>query len=368
MTTEITPFEDFQNTLSKIGLSNVLPKHISEEKFKQIVTTAVRKNPKLLEYDRKSLFNACMECAQDGLIPDGRESAFVPFKGQVKYMPMVTGLTKKARNSGEIATIDAQVVYQNDEYDSWIDEKGAHFKHKKARGERGNIILTYAYAITKEGSFYFEEIDESQMQTIANCSRADDSPWKGPFKDEMRRKSALRRLCKYRLPSSSDIDPLLHRDDYMYDLEAPSNKEHVEEERTKKKTLEEVVEANVKEEEKVAQDPEPETKKQEPEEKKEEPEVIDIESDTIIGKIEELFAKEGETNGKKWTKYACKINGRLYSTFSSTVNDILKEAKEKDNPIKIQFEESNVNGKIYYNAKSAELAWEEEFTNNDIPI
>ena len=70
-----------------------------------------------------------MKAAQDALLPDGREGALVIYRtklrtndGQerwvdaVQWMPMVWGLMKKARNSGEIASITAHVVYRHDHF------------------------------------------------------------------------------------------------------------------------------------------------------------------------------------------------------------------------------------------------------------
>lgn len=201
-----------------------LPPHIQPEKFVRVTMTAIQNNPDLLTCDRQSLLSSCMKCAADGLLPDGREAAFVTFNTKsgglvAQYIPMVGGICKKARNSGEIATIDAQVVYEKDQYEAWADEKGQHFKHVKERGDRGNPILTYAYAITKDGGFYFEEVDETQMGAIENASRAKNGPWKGAFRDEMKRKSALRRLAKYRLPSSTDLDEVIRRDDELFDFD-----------------------------------------------------------------------------------------------------------------------------------------------------
>src|SRR3990167_7465795 len=101
-----------------------------------------------------------MKCAGDGLLPDGREAALVPFKDDCKYLPMVAGICKRARNSGEIVDIDALTVYANDTYKAWTDETGAHFKHVKARGDRGEVVLTYGYARVRDGGFYFEEVEK----------------------------------------------------------------------------------------------------------------------------------------------------------------------------------------------------------------
>lgn len=204
----------------------VLPKHVEPAKFRRIVETAVIGDPDLLKAYRPSLLEAAMHCATDGLIPDGREAAFVVFRDAdlgpcAQYMPMIAGICKKVRQSGELKTIDAAVVYKNDTYDSWVDEEGAHFKHVKARTDRGVPIFTYAYAITKDGGFFFEELTEEDIQKVKNFAKAKAGPWNGMFADEMRRKTALRRLAKYRLPQSTDLETMIRREDNLYDLDSP---------------------------------------------------------------------------------------------------------------------------------------------------
>lgn len=218
----LAPIDEVRGTLTRMApqFKAALPAQIPVERFVRVVQTAIATNTDLLAVERTSLYAAAMKCAQDGLLPDGREAAIVKYGNTARYMPMVGGIAKKARNSGELKTLSADVVYDHDTYDHWSDEKGEHFEHRKARGNRGDVVLTYAYALTKDDGFYFEEIDEAQMAAIEKCSKANDGPWKGPFKDEMRKKSAIRRLAKYRLPSSSDspLDAVLRADDDMYDL------------------------------------------------------------------------------------------------------------------------------------------------------
>lgn len=206
-----------------------LPAHVPPERFIRIAMTAISTSKDLQLVDRGELYSELMKCAQDGLLPDGREAVIVCYyikaKGRKvpKYMPMVGGICKKARNSGVIKEMNAHVVYEKDEYDYWADETGEHFKFRKFRGaERGGPILTFAFATTTDGGFFFEEIDEEQMEAIEACSPADNSPWKGDFRNEMKRKSAIRRLAKYRLPSSTDLDEVIRRDDDMYDFQAPT--------------------------------------------------------------------------------------------------------------------------------------------------
>lgn len=218
----ISPVQEVQATLAKMKdqFALTLPKHIAPEKFVSVAQMAIAISPYLANCDRKSLYNEFAKCAQDGLIPDGREATIQAYNEKAKYIPMVAGICKRARNSGEISMMDAQVVYANDEYASWIDEKGPHFKHVRSRGERGEKQLTYAYAIGKDGGVYFEEIDLVQMAQIKAFALKKIkpdlqkySPWTGAWEPEMERKSAIRRLGKYRLPNSADLDSLFKRDD-----------------------------------------------------------------------------------------------------------------------------------------------------------
>lgn len=217
-----TPEDELCLTITRMEpqFKMALPPQIPSPRFTRVAVTAIRNEPKLVACIRPQLYAAFMRCAQDGLLPDGREAAIVAWgkSGQVRYLPMIGGICKKVRNSGELKTINAKVVYANDTYESWTDETGEHFKHTPAKGERGEPILTYAYAVTKDGGFYFEEVAEEEMKKIKSMARADDTPWKGPFEDEMRRKSALRRLAKYRLPSSTDLDAMIQSEDDLHDL------------------------------------------------------------------------------------------------------------------------------------------------------
>lgn len=216
--TKITAQDEICQTLAKreADFKMALPPQIPSAKFIRVAQTAIRQNPGLATLDRASLFAAFHKCAADGLIPDGREAAIVPFGQTATYMPMIHGICKKARNSGEIKTINAQIVYKNDAYEHWIDETGEHFKHQPARGDRGEALLVYAFCQTKDHGVFFEELTMVDIKAIENMSRQKGGPWAGPFRTEMMRKSAIRRLLKYRVPSSTDLDDLIRSDDDMY--------------------------------------------------------------------------------------------------------------------------------------------------------
>lgn len=189
----------------------VLPPQIPTDRFVRTAITAVGMQPDLLRTDRRSLLGACMKAAQDGLLTDGREAALVVFKGRAQYMPMVAGLLKKARQSGQISSISAHVVYEHDQFDYELGDN-EHILHKPLiTGERGKPVAVYAIARTIDGGAYREVMSVAQVEKARAVSRAGNSgPW-ATWWDEMARKTVIRRLAKY-LPSSSDLDQVLGRD------------------------------------------------------------------------------------------------------------------------------------------------------------
>lgn len=212
-----------------------LPAHVPAEKFVRVVMTAVNSNPDLQNADRRSLLEAAMKAAQDGLIPDGRESAFVVFNTnagtkqqprwikKVQYMPMVWGIAKKIRNSGELESLTANVVYEHDSFEYRLGDDEQILHSPKMLGSRGKPIGAYAIIKTKAGGIYREVMNEEEINAVRDISKAKDSgPWSGPFFTEMWRKTVLRRLAK-RVPMSTDNEALMQRDDELYDLDNARN-------------------------------------------------------------------------------------------------------------------------------------------------
>lgn len=224
---------------------SALPVHIPPERFQRVVLTAVQRNPDLLDADRQSLFNAAMQAAQDGLLPDGREGAIVTFNTKVKrrkagtnaveevsvilaqWMPMIGGIRKKARNSGELAGIAAHVVFHADTFRFWVDEGGQHLNYEPAdnppvitsANAAKEVRLVFAWARTKDGEFFVERMTPGDIEKVRSISRAKDGQAWSKWWDQMAIKTVVRRLAKV-LPMSSDLDDLIRRDDELYDLEA----------------------------------------------------------------------------------------------------------------------------------------------------
>lgn len=231
MSNEIATVRDQLGKMSS-EFAKVLPEHVTPERFERVTLTALQRQPDLLKCDRKSLFESVMQCAADGLQPDGREAALTKFGSKVAYMPMVAGILKKVRQSGDLSTITSQVVYEADEFEYWIDDEGEHLTHRPDMlSDPGNARAVYAMARTTDGSVYIEVLRLSDVERIRKASKSGGSgPW-SQWWDQMAKKSAIRRLAK-RLPMSTDLDKVVSRDDQFYPYQDQPQRVQVETEQT----------------------------------------------------------------------------------------------------------------------------------------
>jgi len=231
----LTPVKQLCKTITAMeeNFKQALPPQVPSQKFIRTILTAIQQEDiakKINEgkLDKNSLFQSCQKAAQDGLVIDGREAALVTFwnkdKGlnECQYMPMVGGIIKKVRNSGELSTITAQIVYENDLFERrlGIKEEIDHIPPKFGE-DRGKPVGAYAVAHLKDGSYQLCVMDKNQIESVKKCAKT-KMIWEGPFWDQQWEKTVIRRLCK-RLPMSSDLERLFEHDNenYTYSPDAP---------------------------------------------------------------------------------------------------------------------------------------------------
>lgn len=202
------------------SMQQVLPKHVTAERMSRISLSVIRQNPKLLECNIHSLMGAVMESAKLGLEPGMMGQAYLlPFRNnktnqnEVQFIVGYKGLIDLVRRSGHVSTIEARVVYENDEFDY---EYGLENKlyHKPTLNDEGKPIAYYAICKMKDGGSSFLVMGQSKMEKYrdqfakAKYQGKVVGPWKDHF-EEMAKKTVLRQLIKY-LPVSienlSNID------------------------------------------------------------------------------------------------------------------------------------------------------------------
>jgi len=196
----------------------------------RIALTELRKNPELLKCDPYSFLGAIIQCSQLGLEPgSGLGHAFlVPFANrklgiiECQFIPGYRGLIDLARRSGHITNIDAEVVWDEDE---WKHEKGdepriIHTPYQGPIEDAGKIKAVYAIARFGKGGVQREVMYRWQIDAI-KASAKGNPVWDKHF-DEMARKSVVRKVCKY-LPMSPQLASVISADDANYKGETQSN-------------------------------------------------------------------------------------------------------------------------------------------------
>lgn len=220
----VAPIVRFKQDLGRLvdAKELALPSNVSVENFRNAAIVAVQDNPQILNCQPETIFRSIRRLAAAGLVPDGREAALVPFNGSCTAIPMVSGLIKMARRSGDVKDVRAHLVYQN-EIDqnrfTYVVGDEERLEHDPILfWERGDCVGTYAIAKLKDGTLVREFMSISDVERIrkgAASQRGSTGPkgiWKDHY-DEMVKKTVIRRLMKRLDLSAEDMRHIKMDDD-----------------------------------------------------------------------------------------------------------------------------------------------------------
>lgn len=208
--------QSLESDLVAAGVESVLPESVKMSSFVRCAAVSMASSPDLGKADKDSVIMALTKCATDGLIPDNKEAAIVTFntnvaaKGQPKqwmtkaqYMPMIDGVMKRARMSGQIALLSSKAVYDNDQFDYWMDENGEHVNYRPTY-QGGEVKLAFAFAKLTTGELIVEVMSKEHIDKVRAASKTGTyGPWKEWY-DRMACKAVMHRLAR-RLPNASEI-------------------------------------------------------------------------------------------------------------------------------------------------------------------
>ena len=196
--------KDYINAMSG-EIAKALPQVMTPERFTRIALSAVSNTPKLGNCTPQSFLGAMMNAAQLGLEPNTPlgQAYLIPFENRKKgitecqFQIGYKGLIDLAYRSGEVKMIDAQTVYENDEFEYELGMDPV-LKHKPARTNRGNPIYFYAtFKLTNGGQgFQVMSIEDVQEHAKKYSKTYNNGPWQTNF-EEMAKKTVLKKLLKY---------------------------------------------------------------------------------------------------------------------------------------------------------------------------
>lgn len=196
-------------------LGNVRP-----ERFVRVTLTAIQRKPELLNCSRRSLFLAIQQCAEDGLMPDGKQAVLVAMGKEATYIPMVRGILKKIREGMDIADIMVETVRLGDIFSYSLGDN-PRITHEPDLDGSIDRPFTHIYSIVKQRDGSVSRCVMTWQEIIAirdRYVRAKSGPWFDSTSiGEMGKKTVIRRHSKL-LDTTPEIERVLERDDSLYDM------------------------------------------------------------------------------------------------------------------------------------------------------
>ena len=195
----------------KSQLAAALPKHVSPDRMIRLACTEFAKNTLLQKCTPVSVFGAIIQASQLGLeIGVLGQAYLVPYRNnktntyEAQFIPGYKGLISLARRSGEVTSIETNIVYANDRFDLklGLDTSVEHVPNLD--GDRGAPRLVYGVAKFRDGGHHFEWMTIGDVNKIRARSKASSNgPWVTDY-EQMVRKTLIRRMSNY-LPMSIEL-------------------------------------------------------------------------------------------------------------------------------------------------------------------
>jgi len=196
--------------MMKPEIARALPKGLDADRMARLALTLVRKDRSLAACSPESFAGSLLTAAALGLEPGVNGEAYlVAYKGECTLIIGYQGFAKLFYQSPLAKHLDAQAVYEHDEFD-YEYGLSPRLVHKPAKGDRGQVTHFYAVATLNTGASAFVVLSPEECKALRG--RVGTS---GSIKDPMRwmeRKTALRQLVKL-LPKSTALDVAVNADE-----------------------------------------------------------------------------------------------------------------------------------------------------------
>ena len=201
-------------------IKKALPSVITSERFMRMAMSSLNNTPELQNCTPISFLAALMNVAQLGLEPNTPlgQAYLIPYKNkgvyECQFQIVYKGLIDLAYRNGQMQTIQAQCVYENDyfEYEFGLEPK---LIHRPAYEDKGELTYFYGLFRTMNGGYGFSVMSKAEMDIYAKqYSKAFDSsysPWKTCY-EEMAKKTVIKQALKY-APIKTDLQKVISSDE-----------------------------------------------------------------------------------------------------------------------------------------------------------
>jgi recombination protein RecT len=204
---------------SEKQIAKALPSAITPERFARMAMTAVTMNPDLGKCTPPSFIGAMLQAASLGLEPNTPlgQAYLIPYNNyksgekEAQFQIGYRGLIELAHRSGEFKSIEAHIVYENDEfeYELGLEPK---LRHKPAMKNRGEIVWVYAVYKLQSGGYGFEVMSKDDInEHRKKYSKARTSPWDTAW-EGMAKKTVIKQALKYAPLKSEFVRAMTNED------------------------------------------------------------------------------------------------------------------------------------------------------------
>jgi recombination protein RecT len=185
------------------------------ERFARVAMTVLNKTPKIADCTPASVAQCMIDCASLGIEPDGRRAHLIPYGNKCTLILDYKGIVELVKRSGEVLSIQAHVVYENDEF-NYLLGTNPTLDHKPTLEDRGKPVAAYSCVILKDHSASFEVMGVDEINKVRDDSKGykknDPSvPW-NKWWAEMARKTVFKRHSKW-LTLSPEVHEAINRED-----------------------------------------------------------------------------------------------------------------------------------------------------------
>jgi recombination protein RecT len=175
------------------------------DRFLTVVLDAVVRSRDLLEADPLSLLTSVRTAATLGLEPTGvlGDGAIIARRDRnqggkkiATFQPMYRGLMRLARSSGQVASMDAAIVYENDEFDITRGTEPRILHRPTLDDDMGGVKGAYAFAKLTSGELIVRYWPTSKLIRHRDRFAKDSAFWKN-HPEPMMMKTVVHDLMKY---------------------------------------------------------------------------------------------------------------------------------------------------------------------------